>query len=107
MSDFPALAHVAITVRDLQVSAPWYEALFDSGPAIDEDTDPDMHHTVFVVGNGTLVGLHQHRVRSTDRGSITSPLGAPHARTWRSGRSGSTSWASPTARSRTPTTAPA
>jgi glyoxylase I family protein len=73
MSDFPALAHVAITVRDLQVSAPWYEALFDSGPAIDEDTDPDMHHTVFVVGNGTLVGLHQHRVRSTEMFSEYRP----------------------------------
>jgi catechol 2,3-dioxygenase-like lactoylglutathione lyase family enzyme len=27
---------------------------------IDEDTDPDMHHTVYVLGNGTMVGLHQH-----------------------------------------------
>ena len=28
---------------------------------IDEDTDPDMHHTVVVLGNGTLLGLHQHQ----------------------------------------------
>lgn len=60
MSDFPPLAHVALTVRDLRVSAPWYGALFGSEPAIDEDTDPDLHHTVWVVGNGTLIGLHQH-----------------------------------------------
>jgi glyoxylase I family protein len=60
MATFPALTHVALTVRDLSVSAPWYEALFDAEPVIDEDTDPDMHHTVFLVGNGTLVGLHQH-----------------------------------------------
>jgi glyoxylase I family protein len=60
MSDFPPLAHVALTVRDLSVSAPWYGALFGSDPAIDEDTDPDLHHTVWVVGNGTLIGLHQH-----------------------------------------------
>lgn len=60
MSDFPALAHVALTVRDLTVSAPWYGALFDAEPAIDEDTDPDLHHTVWVIGAGTLIGLHQH-----------------------------------------------
>ena len=60
MTNFPPLGHVALTVRDLTVSVPWYEALFDADPVIDEDTEPDMHHTVFVVGNGTLVGLHQH-----------------------------------------------
>ena len=57
--DFPPLTHVAITVRDLSVSAPWYEALFDAQPVLDEDTDPDFHHTVYLVG-GTLFGLHQH-----------------------------------------------
>lgn len=61
MFEFPPLTHVALTVRDLTVSAPWYGALFDSEPAIDEDTDADMHHTVYLVGNGTLIGLHQHR----------------------------------------------
>ena len=61
MSAFPPLAHVALTVRDLSVSVPWYQALFDSEPVIDEDTDPDYHHTVYMVGNHTLVGLHQHK----------------------------------------------
>jgi catechol 2,3-dioxygenase-like lactoylglutathione lyase family enzyme len=60
MTNFPPLGHVALTVRDLSVSVPWYEALFDADPVIDEDTEPDMHHTVFMVGNSTLVGLHQH-----------------------------------------------
>jgi glyoxylase I family protein len=60
MSAFPPLGHVAVTVRDLSISAPWYQALFGAAPVIDEDTDPDLHHTVFMVGNGTLVGLHQH-----------------------------------------------
>jgi glyoxylase I family protein len=60
MTPFPPLAHVAITVRDLSVSVPWYEELFDADPVIDEDTDPDLHHTVFMIGNHTLVGLHQH-----------------------------------------------
>jgi glyoxylase I family protein len=61
METFPPLAHVALTVSDLSVSVPWYEALFDAAPVIDEDTDPDLHHTVYLVGNGTLVGLHQHK----------------------------------------------
>jgi len=60
MSEFPALTHVALTVRDLSVSAPWYQALFDTEPVIDEDTDPHLHHTVYLVGGGTLIGLHQH-----------------------------------------------
>ena len=60
MNPFPPLTHVALTVRNLAVSAPWYEALFDAEPVIDEDTDPDMHHTVYLVGGGTLIGLHQH-----------------------------------------------
>lgn len=59
MSDFPAVAHIAVTVRDLKVSVPWYTALFGSEPVLDEDTDPDMHHTVYLLGN-TLFGVHQH-----------------------------------------------
>ncbi len=61
MNEFPPLAHVALTVSDLAVSAPWYEALFDAEPVIDEDTDPDLHHTVYMIGNNTLIGLHQHK----------------------------------------------
>ncbi len=57
---FPPLTHVAITVRDLSVSVPWYEDLFDAEPVLDEDTEPNFHHTVFLLGNGTLFGLHQH-----------------------------------------------
>jgi glyoxylase I family protein len=60
MTPFPPLAHVALTVRDLSVSVPWYEALFDAEPVLDEDTDADFHHTVYMIGNGTLIGLHQH-----------------------------------------------
>jgi glyoxylase I family protein len=60
MHPFPPLTHVALTVRDLSVSVPWYERLFEVEPVIDEDTDPDLHHTVYLLGNGTLLGLHQH-----------------------------------------------
>ena len=59
MPEFPPIGHVALTVSDLSRSVPWYKALFGTEPVIDEDTDPDMHHTVFLVG-GTLVGLHRH-----------------------------------------------
>ena len=64
MSTFPPLTHVALTVRDLSDSVPWYEALFDAEPVIDEDTDPQMHHTVYLLGNGTLIGLHQHETKA-------------------------------------------
>jgi glyoxylase I family protein len=60
MTTFPPLTHVALTVLDLSVSVPWYEKLLDAEPVLDEDTDPDFHHTVFLLDNGTLLGLHQH-----------------------------------------------
>jgi len=107
MDTFPPLAHVALTVRDLSVSIPWYESLFDADPVIDEDTDPDMHHTVYLLGNGTLIGLHEHgrwhlrgTSASSESGSTMSPSGARTGPSSRSGLAASTSWASVTARSR-------
>jgi catechol-2,3-dioxygenase len=76
MTNFPPLGHVALTVRDLSVSVPWYEALFDADPVIDEDTEPDMHHTVFML-DGTLVGLHQHGTPAT-RAFSEFDLGLDH-----------------------------
>ena len=66
MPDFPPLTHVALTVRDLSVSVPWYGALLDAEPVIDEDTDGGFHHTVYLVGNNTLIGLHQHTKPAPD-----------------------------------------
>ena len=61
MTTFPGLNHVALTVRDLSVSVPWYEALLDAKPVLDEDTEAGFHHTVYLVGDeGQLFGLHQH-----------------------------------------------
>lgn len=57
MPEFPTITHVALTVRDLNESVPWYEALFGSKPVLDEDTGP-FRHVVWPLG-GTLVGLHQ------------------------------------------------
>jgi catechol 2,3-dioxygenase-like lactoylglutathione lyase family enzyme len=78
MSEFPPLHHVALTVRDLAVSVPWYEALFDADPVIDEDTDPDMHHTVYLLGNGTLFGLHQHDTPAPDEKFNELRIGLDH-----------------------------
>ena len=78
MQPFPPLHHVALTVRDLAVSVPWYQALFGSDPVIDEDTDPNFHHTVYLLGNGTLVGLHQHRQPAPDEKSSEFRVGIDH-----------------------------
>src|SRR5436305_579829 len=77
MSDFPALTHVALTVRNLSVSAPWYEALLASKPVLDEDTDPDFHHTVYLVGN-TLLGLHQHKQPAPEEAFSEFRIGLDH-----------------------------
>ncbi|HEV2426772.1 MAG TPA: VOC family protein [Acidimicrobiales bacterium] len=58
MPDFPTITHVAVTVSDLDRSAPWYQRLFDAAPVLDEDTGP-FHHVVWLVGGQTLFGIHQ------------------------------------------------
>ena len=61
MQQFPGIAHTAVTVTDLTRSTPWYAALFDSAPVLDEDVEAGkFHHTVFALGGGQLFGLHQH-----------------------------------------------
>ena len=57
MPEFPAITHVALTVTSLERSVPWYQALFDAAPVVDEDTGP-FRHVVWLLG-GTLVGLHE------------------------------------------------
>jgi len=57
MAMFPSIGHVALTVGDLGASVPWYTALFEQEPVLDEDTGP-FRHVVWSVGD-TLFGLHQ------------------------------------------------
>ena len=59
MPEFPALTHVALTVSDLPRSVSWYRQLFDKDPVLDEDTGP-FRHVVWMIGGGTVIGLHQH-----------------------------------------------
>ncbi len=61
MPEFPAIAHVALTVSDLGRSIPWYEQFFDASPVLDEDTGP-FRHVVWALGQ-TLFGLHEHSGR--------------------------------------------
>ncbi len=56
---FPAIGHVALTVSDLERSVAWYRRLLAAEPVLDEDTGP-FHHVVWMLGDGTLLGLHQH-----------------------------------------------
>ncbi len=58
MADFPNVTHVALTVSDLDRSRPWYQSLFGAEPVIDEDTGT-FHHVVWLLGNQTVVGIHQ------------------------------------------------
>jgi glyoxylase I family protein len=57
MAAFPGIAHVAVTVSNLERSVPWYERLFDGKAVLDEDTGP-FHHVVWMLGT-TLFGIHQ------------------------------------------------
>jgi catechol 2,3-dioxygenase-like lactoylglutathione lyase family enzyme len=69
MPAFPALNHVAITVRDVAVSGPWYRTLIGTDPVLDEHTDAGFRHVVWAFDGGSLFGIHQH-----DRGADDEPF---------------------------------
>lgn len=60
MPEFPGLAHVALTVKDMEVSGPWYRRLLGADPVLDEHTDAGFRHLVWLLDGGTLLGIHQH-----------------------------------------------
>jgi len=65
MSEFPGMAHIAVTVTDLERSTAWYTQLFGSAPVLDEDVSAGgFHHTVYAIGAGQLFGLHLHAAGS-------------------------------------------
>jgi catechol-2,3-dioxygenase len=66
MADFPALTHVALTVSDLGRSRAWYRDLIGADPVLDEAADV-FYHVVWLLGDGTLLGIHEHpKLSSTD-----------------------------------------
>ena len=88
---FPGIGHVALTVRSLAVSRPWYQRLLGAEPVLDEPTDAGYHHAVFLVG-GTLVGLHEHPSTAEEAFSERT-LGLDHLAFACSDRSALDDWA--------------
>ena len=75
---FPALNHVAVTVRDLEVSGPWYRSLIGTDPVLDEHTDAGFRHLVWQFDNGTLFGIHQHDRAAEDERFTEFRVGLDH-----------------------------
>ena len=49
------MAHIAVTVTDLERSTRWYSELFSAAPVLDEDEEiGGFHHTVFLLDRGQL-----------------------------------------------------
>ena len=74
----PTLNHIAVTVRDIEISGPWYRRLLGAGPVVDEHTDAGFHHQVWVLDGGTLLGIHQHDRRSPDEKFSELRVGLDH-----------------------------
>ena len=75
---FPALNHVALTVRDMAVSGPWYRRLFDADPVVDEHTAAGFRHLVWLLDGGTLFGIHQHEHPAPDERFSEFRVGLDH-----------------------------
>lgn len=90
-SSFPSIGHVALTVSDLQRSVAWYRRLFDTEPALDEDTGP-FRHVVWAVG-GTLLGLHQHAAPASSEPADELRPGLDHVAFGCSSRDALEDWA--------------
>jgi catechol-2,3-dioxygenase len=58
MPDLPTIAHVTLTVSDIDRSVRWYERLFEVAFHRDESPGP-FRRAVWLVEGQTLVGLHE------------------------------------------------
>jgi glyoxylase I family protein len=85
------ITHVALTVRDLDASIPWYTALTGAAPVLDEDTGP-FRHAAFALG-GTLLSLHGFPEGIDDRPFTPRRLGLDHVAFGCSDRDELTAWA--------------
>jgi glyoxylase I family protein len=75
---FPGLNHVAITVRDMKISGPWYRTLFGADPVLDEHTDAGFRHLVWLLESGTVFGIHQHERSAPDERFSEFRVGLDH-----------------------------
>jgi catechol-2,3-dioxygenase len=78
MTSFPGLNHAAVTVRDVEVSGPWYRALIGADPIVDEHTDAGFRHLVWAFDNGTIFGIHQHDRAAPDTDFSELNVGLDH-----------------------------
>jgi catechol 2,3-dioxygenase-like lactoylglutathione lyase family enzyme len=75
---FPGLNHVAITVREIKISGPWYRTLFGAEPVLDEHTDAGFRHLVWLLDGGTVFGIHQHELSAPDERFSEFRVGLDH-----------------------------
>ena len=68
---FPGLNHVAITVRDMEISGPWYRTLLGADPVLDERTAAGFRHLVWMLDGGMAFGGYPSNLRA--------PIGRAHA----------------------------
>jgi glyoxylase I family protein len=78
MDELGPLTHIALTVRDLSISIPWYAAVFEAVRVVDADTDRNLHDTVYVFGHDSVVGLHQHGTGAPPVGFNEFRVGLDH-----------------------------
>ncbi|MBV9515888.1 MAG: VOC family protein [Mycobacteriaceae bacterium] len=78
MPSFPGLTHVALTVRDVAISGPWYQRLLGAEPVLDEHTDAGFRHLVWLLDGGTLLGIHQHERGVPDERFTEFRVGLDH-----------------------------
>ena len=77
MPELPTIAHVTLTVSDLDRSIQWYERLFNVTFVLDESPGP-FGRAVWLVGGRTLVGLHQFPDLSDDLPFDERRIGLDH-----------------------------
>ena len=58
MPELLTIAHVSLTVSDLDRSIPWYERVFDAKLVLDDESGP-FRRAVLVVAGKALVGLQE------------------------------------------------
>lgn len=58
MPEYPTIAHVTLTVSDLDRTVPWYEQLFDSTMLRDDSPGP-YRRAILIIGGGSVIGFNQ------------------------------------------------
>ena len=77
MPTMPALHHVAMSVKDLEVSEPFYVKLFGAEPAMTLSDGP-FRRRVFALSDGQLFGLTQHEAVASDDRFDPARVGLDH-----------------------------